>query len=43
MRDLKLSLKEVATKVGTSYEHVRNILRGNVSHPTRWQKRWPKL
>lgn len=29
MRDLKLPLKDVATKVGTSYEHVRNIVRGN--------------
>jgi transcriptional regulator with XRE-family HTH domain len=29
MRDLKLSLRDVSTKVGTSYEHVRNIVRGN--------------
>ncbi len=30
MRELKLSLKDVSTKVGTSYEHVRSIVRGIV-------------
>jgi transcriptional regulator with XRE-family HTH domain len=28
MRDLKLSLRDVSIKVGTSYEHVRSIVRG---------------
>lgn len=28
MRDLKLSIRDVATKVGTSYEHVRSIVKG---------------
>ncbi len=30
MRELKLSLRDVSTKVGTSYEHVRSIVRGIV-------------
>jgi transcriptional regulator with XRE-family HTH domain len=29
MRQLNVSIREVATKVGTSYEHVRNIVKGN--------------
>lgn len=30
MHDLDLSIRDVAAKVGTSYEHVRNIAKGNV-------------
>ena len=28
MREVKLSIRDVATKVGTSYEHVRSIVKG---------------
>lgn len=30
MREVKLSIRDVATKVGTSYEHVRSIVKGKV-------------
>jgi transcriptional regulator with XRE-family HTH domain len=28
MRDLKLSIRDIAAKVGTSYEHVRSVVNG---------------
>jgi transcriptional regulator with XRE-family HTH domain len=30
MEELKLSIADLAEKVGTSYEHVRNITKGNI-------------
>lgn len=35
MRDQKIEIRELASKLGTSYEHIRKLVKG-VAFPSRW-------